>query len=192
MSASEICENLTPLAADGAWASSRHGWVIPPASTARASTMIRTEFLELDRLITSSKPVVRLDLRCDPRSIQKIGAGRRFSVCFSLNSRSFAMSATKRWSLIWLIAIPVIVGAVTGWFVAWRTPPQYRSQAVIMVIPARVASEFVRPMATTLLEDRLAPMRQIVLSRTRLEHVIQDYDLYKTERKTMIMEDVFE
>ena len=45
---------------------------------------------------------------------------------------------------------------------------------------------------TTRIEDRLQTITQQILSRTRLERIIQDFNLYPELRKTAIMEDVVE
>ena len=45
---------------------------------------------------------------------------------------------------------------------------------------------------TTKIEDRLQAMRQQILSRTRLEQIIRDNNLYAEERSDGIMEDVVE
>jgi uncharacterized protein involved in exopolysaccharide biosynthesis len=91
-----------------------------------------------------------------------------------------------------LIAVPVVIGTIGGFVASWRTPPRYRSQAVIMVVPSRVTSGYVQPVAPRSLEDRIATMQQIILSRTRLERLVTDYKLLEAEQKTMIMEEVIE
>lgn len=148
--------------------------------------MIRTEFLELDRLITSSKPVARVGPAARSESIQKIDARRR-SFLYAL-----PMPAAKRWSLIWLIAVPVVVGTIAGFVMGWRTPPRYRSQAVITVVPPRLDADYARPSTSASLEERLRTLEQPILSRTRLERLIRDFNLYEPELRTMIMEDVVE
>jgi uncharacterized protein involved in exopolysaccharide biosynthesis len=50
----------------------------------------------------------------------------------------------------------------------------------------------VRPTVTADLSERLNYMAQIILSRTRLELIIKEFDLYERERQELIMEDVIE
>ena len=45
---------------------------------------------------------------------------------------------------------------------------------------------------TTSLDARLQAISQQIQSRTRLERIIQELNLYEAERRTMIMEDVIE
>lgn len=98
----------------------------------------------------------------------------------------------RRWSLIWLIAVPVVVGTIAGFVVSWRTPLRYRSQAVIMVIPHRLETGYIQPIPPRALVERIAVMEQPILSRTRLERLAVELNLFEEERKTMIMEEVIE
>ena len=88
------------------------------------------------------------------------------------------------------ILIPTILGAVVGATVAARTKALYRSDTVILVVPQRVPESYVRSALTTKLSDRLQSISQQVLSRTRLERIINDFDLYKEERRTGVMEEI--
>jgi polysaccharide chain length determinant protein (PEP-CTERM system associated) len=71
-------------------------------------------------------------------------------------------------------------------------PNLYRSEALILVVPQRVPKDFVRPTVTAEVDERLQSISQQILSRTRLERIILDFNLYPAERKTGIMEDVVE
>jgi len=92
----------------------------------------------------------------------------------------------------WLLALPfAIIGAGTAVY-ARRMPNLYRSQAAIQVEPQRVPEQYVRSTVTTSIEDRLPSLTVQILSRTRLEQVIKDLNLYPVERATGIMEDIIE
>lgn len=96
------------------------------------------------------------------------------------------------WRRKWLIIVPAILIAVgvAGW--AYRLIDQYRSETVILVVPPRVPDVYVRSTVTTRVEDRLQSLRQQIVSRTRLERIILDFDLYAGQRRTGIMEDIVE
>jgi uncharacterized protein involved in exopolysaccharide biosynthesis len=84
----------------------------------------------------------------------------------------------------------VIAASVAAWV---RTLPNlYHSETLILVVPQRVPESYVRSTITTRIEDRLQSIAQQILSRTRLERVIQDFNLYVPERRTAIMEDIVE
>ena len=92
----------------------------------------------------------------------------------------------------WMLTVPfAIVGAGTA---VWSRylPDLYRSETVILVVPQRVPESYVRSTVTTRIEDRLLSLQQQIMSRTRLERVILDFNLYAEARKTGIMEDVVE
>jgi polysaccharide chain length determinant protein (PEP-CTERM system associated) len=55
-----------------------------------------------------------------------------------------------------------------------------------------VPESYVRSTITSRIEDRLQSISQQILSRTRLERIIQDFNLYPRERQLGIMEDVIE
>ena len=93
---------------------------------------------------------------------------------------------------VWLVLVPfAVVSAVTA-VVVRKLPDRYRSESLIMVMPQRVPEAYVKSTVTTRLEDRLHAMQQQILSRSRLEHIIQEFNLYPEERERGIMQDVVE
>lgn len=90
----------------------------------------------------------------------------------------------------WLIVLPCVLVGIAAMALASYLPNRYRSETLIMVVPQRVPEDYVKSTVTTRIEDRLQSISQQILSRTRLERVIQDFDLYAAERKTGIMEDI--
>ncbi len=96
------------------------------------------------------------------------------------------------WRRRWFIAIPVVVIASATAVVSVFLPNWYRASTSILIIPQRVPENFVRPTVTADLNERLNMITQQILSRTRLERIIQEFNLYERERRTKIMEDVIE
>ncbi|HEX6163436.1 MAG TPA: GNVR domain-containing protein [Vicinamibacterales bacterium] len=93
---------------------------------------------------------------------------------------------------LWLILIPfVLITAGTAVF-AHFLPNKYRAQTSMLVVPQRVSEAYVRSTVTSKMEDRLRTISQQILSRARLEQVIQEFDLYPEYRKATTMEDVVE
>jgi len=92
----------------------------------------------------------------------------------------------------WLVVVLAAMGAVTG-YVLSGVSPSYRSQATIQVRPPRISSDVVPIPAFGRLEDRLAAVQQSVLTRTRLERLVLDLNLFASERKAgLIMQDAVE
>lgn len=96
-----------------------------------------------------------------------------------------------RWR-IWLLVVPFAVISAATAIYARRLPDRYRSEAVILVVPQQVPESYVKSTVTTRIEDRLDSIQQQILSRTRLERIIEEMNLYPAERRTGIMEDVVE
>ncbi len=95
----------------------------------------------------------------------------------------------KRW---WLALIPAAVGAIGAAAYATTMPNLFRSETIIMVTPQQIPESYVRSFGGQRMEDRLAALQQQILSRTRLERVISDLNLYPEQRREMPMEDVVE
>jgi polysaccharide chain length determinant protein (PEP-CTERM system associated) len=93
---------------------------------------------------------------------------------------------------IWLIVVPWALLAAGTAIVARKLPDVYSSSALIQVVPQRVPGSIVQPMTTANLEERLRSLDQKIVTRTKLERLIQDLNLYANERRTMIMQDVVE
>ena len=69
-------------------------------------------------------------------------------------------------------------------------PDLYQSDMLIAVDPQRVPDAFVRSTVTLGTDRRLDALKVKVLSRTALEQLIEEFDLYPEERATMPIEDV--
>jgi polysaccharide chain length determinant protein (PEP-CTERM system associated) len=94
------------------------------------------------------------------------------------------------WRRKWLVIVPFVVATVGTVGGTQLLQNQYRSEARILIVPQQVPEEFVQPTVTTRLDARLQAISQQIQSRTRLERIIQELNLYEDERETMIMEDV--
>ncbi|HEY3884937.1 MAG TPA: Wzz/FepE/Etk N-terminal domain-containing protein, partial [Vicinamibacterales bacterium] len=96
------------------------------------------------------------------------------------------------WRHKWLIAIPFVAVTAAATAIVHYLPDEYRSDTLILVVPPQVPESYVKPTVTTRIEDRLQSISQQILSRTRLERIIQDFNLYAKDRRTGIMEDIVE
>lgn len=97
----------------------------------------------------------------------------------------FAGSFGSVWRRRWWILVPMVLSAaVTTALSYYFLPTRYRSEASIIVVPQRVSPGYVRSSVTGQLGDRLQQINDQVMSRTRLERIIRDFNLYELERKT--------
>ena len=96
------------------------------------------------------------------------------------------------WRRKWVIVLPLLLISLTTVVVSHYLPNKYRSETVMLVVPQQVPENYVRSTVTAKLEDRMQSINQQILSRTRLEKIIQDFNLYENERRAGIMEDIVE
>jgi polysaccharide chain length determinant protein (PEP-CTERM system associated) len=92
-----------------------------------------------------------------------------------LTTADYIAILRRRWVLITILAL---VGAPLAYGVARMLPARYKSQTLVLVQPPTVSSKIVEPVDTTGVSERLASMKQQILSRTRLEPIIRQYGLY--------------
>lgn len=91
---------------------------------------------------------------------------------------------------VWLILLPPAVTLFAALIYSSRLPDLYQSEMLIAVDPQRVPDSIIRSTVTLGTDRRLEALKVKVLSRTALEQLIEEFDLYPEERKTMLMEDV--
>jgi len=90
----------------------------------------------------------------------------------------------------WLIVLPWIAVSAAVIIFGRTLPDRYKSESLIQVVPQRVPANLVRSTITADLSERLPVITAKILSRTRLERIIQEFRLYERERQTALMEDV--
>lgn len=88
-----------------------------------------------------------------------------------------------------LIGCVFFVASALAVYLAMILPEVYRSSTLILVTPQRVPSSFVTSTVTTDLTQRMQSIAQEILSRTRLEEIIREFNLYPAGDKSTGMED---
>jgi len=78
----------------------------------------------------------------------------------------------------WLILFSVFVCWAVVWSIGWALPATYQSDALILVEQQKVPEQYVVSNVSVSLQDRLLSMEQQILSRTRLQGIIDRYHLY--------------
>jgi polysaccharide chain length determinant protein (PEP-CTERM system associated) len=96
------------------------------------------------------------------------------------------------WARRWFIVVPFVVVTAGAIAYAMVQPNRYRAQTSIIITPQQVPTNFVQSTITTMLTERLQMLRQQILSRTRLERIIEEFNLYPELRASRIMEDAIE
>ncbi len=90
----------------------------------------------------------------------------------------------------WYIIVPTILGPILAFALCLVIPSQYTSQTLVLVAQPTVPESYVKPVVSTDLNQRLATMQQQILSRSRLEPVINEFGLYKNEIGKVPMEEL--
>jgi len=96
------------------------------------------------------------------------------------------------WRRKWVILLPAIAIATSVSVWTYRLEDQYRSEALIQVVPQRVPENYVRSNVTIPIESRLDTISQQIQGRSRLEKIVRELNLYAEYRQTMLMEDIID
>jgi polysaccharide chain length determinant protein (PEP-CTERM system associated) len=91
-----------------------------------------------------------------------------------------------------LVIVPAAVTLMLALIYSSRLPDVYQAETLIQIVPQRVPENFVPNTVPIRTEDRIGALGQQVLSRTQLERIIQDLNLYPELRATRPMQDVVE
>lgn len=92
----------------------------------------------------------------------------------------------------WFVLVPFAIGFAAAPPIAHRLPELYKSETLIMVVPQRVPDTYVRSTVTGKVEDRLRSIGEQIMSRSRLERIVTDFELYPDIRSRAVMEDVIQ
>src|SRR5215475_12686162 len=84
-----------------------------------------------------------------------------------------------------IISVFIVVSLLAA-YLATVLPKIYRSSTLIVVTPQRVPTSFIASTVTIDLNERMQSIVQEILSRTQLEKIIQEFDLYPFEARGSI------
>jgi len=93
----------------------------------------------------------------------------------------------------WYIIIPFCLSMLMGIYLAVSLPKVYEAKTLILVQPQRVPTDFVRSIISVDIDSRIRTISQQILSRTNLEKIIENFNLFSEPKYTsMFMEDKIE
>jgi polysaccharide chain length determinant protein (PEP-CTERM system associated) len=87
--------------------------------------------------------------------------------------------ARRKWLITLSMLLVGTLAALAGYFI----PDKYRATTVIMVDPRKVPDNFIAPTVASSIADRLATLRQRILSSTNLTQVMDEMKLYPQLRE---------
>lgn len=99
-----------------------------------------------------------------------------------LTLQDYVVILKRRW---WILAIPAIILPIVGYAFSFTVQPQYLSQTLVLVEQQKVPDSYVKPVVTEDLSGRLATMREQILSRSRLQPIIERFNLFANGKVSM-------
>ncbi len=100
----------------------------------------------------------------------------------TLTLQDYSVILKRRW---WIVAIPAIIFPIVGFGITYLVQPQYISQTLVLVEQQRVPESYVKSVVTEDLNGRLATMREQILSRSRLQPIIERFNLFPNGKASM-------
>ena len=104
-----------------------------------------------------------------------------------LTPADYVAMLRRRWILITVLTV---VGPPLAYGVSRFLPNKYKSQTLVIVEQPSVSSKIVESLDPTDINQRLASMQQQILSRSRLEPIIRQYNLYQEDVNRVSMDDL--
>jgi polysaccharide chain length determinant protein (PEP-CTERM system associated) len=93
---------------------------------------------------------------------------------------------------IWWIVVPTIVFPIAAYLISGTLPHRYTSQTLVLVEQQKVPDAYVKSVVTEQLNTRLATMQEQILSRTRLQPILERFGLFKNEIGKVPTEDLID
>src|SRR6202521_3160876 len=106
-----------------------------------------------------------------------------------ISARDVIIILRRRWVLITLITL---AGGTLGYALSHLLPKRFTSQTLVLVQQPVVSPDLVPTLVSDNINQRLSAMKQQLLSRSRLEPIIQELGLYHKDISRVSMEDLVE
>jgi polysaccharide chain length determinant protein (PEP-CTERM system associated) len=100
----------------------------------------------------------------------------------ALTVQDYTTILKRKW---WIIAIPAIIFPIVGYAITFLVQPQYVSQTLVLVEQQKFHESYVKAVVTEDLSARLATMKEQILSRSRLQPIIERFNLFANEKLSM-------
>jgi polysaccharide chain length determinant protein (PEP-CTERM system associated) len=87
------------------------------------------------------------------------------------------------WRRRYFLLVPFIIVSATLGYIIYTLPNVYESSTLIIVDPPKISPTYVQPVNQVDITSRLGTIRQQVTSRTGLQEIVDQYDLYQDLRR---------
>lgn len=88
--------------------------------------------------------------------------------------------------------IPLVVAFIATVITAFVLPKAYHSQATILVESQQIPSDLARSTVTSAVEERIAVIRQRLMTRSNLLEIVREFNLYPGDQKNQSPSDLVE
>ena len=78
----------------------------------------------------------------------------------------------------WFVIIPFFLALIAGIYLAVALPKKYQAETLILIEPQRVPDNYVQAIVSSDLESRIATIKEMILSRTNLLKVIDNFNIF--------------
>ena len=92
----------------------------------------------------------------------------------------------------WYFIVPFVLISIAAIAYALYAPNIYRASTLILVEPQKVPSSYVKATVTEDIESQLRTITEQIMSRSYLEKIINEFDLYPEMRKKLPLQSVIE
>ncbi|MCP4624636.1 MAG: protein GumC [bacterium] len=90
----------------------------------------------------------------------------------------------------WLVIIPFCVALCAGIYLSLTLPRAYQANTLILIEPQLVPANYVKSIVTQDIQSRISTLSQQILSRTNLEKIMTEFQLFsKPEHEKIFKED---
>jgi polysaccharide chain length determinant protein (PEP-CTERM system associated) len=90
----------------------------------------------------------------------------------------------------WLIIIPFCLAMIVGIYLSLTLPKIYQASTLLLIRPQQVPKDYVQSIVTADIESRIRSISQQILSRSNLEKIINQFNLFSDpEQQDMFVED---
>ena len=86
---------------------------------------------------------------------------------------------------VWLIVISSVLFLGIGIALSHILPPKFVSQTLVLIEQQKVPENYVKPVVTEDLGERLASMKEQILSRSRIQPIVERFNLFASGGRTM-------
>ena len=105
----------------------------------------------------------------------------------SLNLKDIAQFYRRR-KKVFIFVFSVVLAIFVG--LAFILPPVYRSQATILVEGQQIPKDYIKSTVTSYVQERLQVINKQIMSRSRLQEIVDEFNLYPELRGRFTTEEI--